>query len=219
VSDTAQKGIEAALSLTDEQRQSARLWLSVLGLLGTGSLIGVASSLYLVNNFPLLLIGLSPLGRHLVLVAAIVDPVAFMVVAVTRRMLFYVASFHLGRALGPAGIPWIEARAQRFGQVVRFFERLFAYAPRLVVLIIAGPIVSTLAGISNMRLAVFIPLATISASMRMLIVLGFGELLREYIEVVLAWIDEYWIPGTIVMVVLVALYRWRRGARTVVMED
>jgi hypothetical protein len=215
---TAQ-AVEVALGLSDEQRQATRFWLAVLGVLGTGSLVGVAFSLYLVNHYPLLLIALSPLGRHLVLVAPIVDPIAFMVVSVSRRMLFYLASFHLGRALGPVGIPWIEARAARFGQFVRFVERLFERAPHLVVLVLTGPTVAALAGISRMRLAAFVPLAAVSLTVRMLVTIYFAEWMREYIEIALVWIDEYWVPGTVLMVAGVAAYRWRRRTPLRVMED
>ncbi len=210
---------EAPSTLTREERKTTRLCLAVLGVLGTGSMLGVAFSLYLANHHPLLLIGLSPLGRHLVLVAPVVDPLAFLAVAVGRRMLFYLASFHLGRALGPRGIPWIEARAARFGRFVRWMERLFSRASHAVVLLMAGPTVSALAGISGMRAGVFVPLATLGLVLRALLVLGFAAWIREYIEVALAWIDEYWIPGTVVMVTLVALYRWRRRAPSSVMED
>ncbi len=206
-------------NLTSEERKVARLCLLVLGVLGTGSMLGVAFSLYLVNHYPLLLIAISPLGRHLVLVAPIVDPWAFLAVSVGRRMLFYLPSFYLGRALGPLGIPWIEARAARFGRFVRWMERLFARASHAVVLLMVGPTVSVLAGISGMRAAAFFPLATLSLVLRASLVLGFAAWIREYIELALAWIDEYWIPGTLVMVTLVALYRWRRGAPSAVMED
>ena len=89
----------------------------VLAILGAGSLVGVAASLYLTAHHPVLLIALSPLGRHLMLVAPRVDPVVFVVVAVTRRLLFYVACFHLGRALGPAAILWLEERSRSAGHV------------------------------------------------------------------------------------------------------
>ena len=72
--------------LGSEQQRIVRLSLTVLAVLGSGSMLGVAFSLYLVNHYPLLLIGLSPLGRHLFLVAPIVHPVAFVGVAVGRRM-------------------------------------------------------------------------------------------------------------------------------------
>jgi membrane protein DedA with SNARE-associated domain len=142
-----------------------------------------------------------------------------MVVSVSRRLLFYLASFHLGRALGSVGIPWIEARAARFGQFVRFIERLFARAPRLVVLVLSGPTVAALAGISKMSLAAFVPLSLLSLTVRMLITIYFAEWMREYIELTLAWIDEYWIPGTVLMVAGVALYRWRRRTPLRTMDD
>jgi hypothetical protein len=205
--------------LTPGSRREARLSLWVLGTLGSGSLVGVASSLYLVNHHPLLLIALSPIGRHLVLVAPIVDPVAFVAVAVLRRMLFYTASFRLGRALGPAGIPWLEARAARFAAFVRWLERLFARASHLVVLLMAGPTVSALAGVSGMRPVVFTALASTSLVARMLLILGFAEWMRVYIETILAWIDEHWIPGTVLMLVLVLAYRLLRRRPSIAMED
>jgi hypothetical protein len=212
-------GYESATALSAEQRQTTRLCLSALGVFGIGSMIGVAFSLYLVNHFPLLLVALSPLGRHIVLAVPLANPVALVSVGVGRRLLFYLASFHLGRALGPAGIPWLEARAARFGRFVRWVEGLFWRAPRLVVLLMTGPTVSALAGVSGMRTAVYLPLATVSLVARVAVMVFFGEVLREYIEVILAWINEYWLPGTLVMVVAVGIYRWRRQVPVSAIED
>ena len=206
-------------SLSPEQQRTVQICLWTLATLGSCSMIGAAFSLYLVNHFPLVLVGLSPLGRHLVLVAPTVDPAAFVAVAVGRRLLFYLACFHLGRALGPLGIPWIEARAAHFARFVRWMERLFARASHTVVLLMSGPTVAALAGISGMRTRVFVPLATASLAARMLLVLGFAEWIRVYIEIVLAWIDEYWVPGTVVMVALVVTYRLTRRAPATVLED
>jgi len=187
--------------------------LTVLGILSLGSLAGAASSLYLVNHHPLVLIALSPLGRHLLLVAPIVDPVAFVVVAVLRRMAFYLACFQMGRGLGPSGVEWLEARAARFASFVRWIERLFGRAPHAVVLLMAGPTVSGLSGMTGMRTAAFVSLATTSLVVRMLFVLGFAELLREPIQWLLARIDEYWVPGTVVLVLGALVYQWRRIRR------
>ena len=196
--------------LTGPEQRVMRLCLSALAVLGSGSMLGVASSLYLVNAYPLLLIALSPLGRHLVLVAPVVDPVAFVVVAVSRRMIFYLPCFHLGRALGPAGIPWIEARAARFGYFVRWLERLFSRASHVVVFTMAGPTVSGLAGISGMRAGVFVALASLGLVARMLLLLAFADWLRGPIEAVRALIYAYWVPGTLGIVAIIALQRWRR---------
>jgi heme A synthase len=48
----------------------------------------------------------------------------------------------------------------------------------------------------------------------MVLIIAFGEWLREPIEAILEWIDRYWIPGTVVMVSGVLVYRWfrKRGA-------
>jgi membrane protein DedA with SNARE-associated domain len=189
------------------ERRTARLCLAALGGLAASSWLGIAFSLYLVNHHPLLLVALSPLGRHLILVAPTVDPVAFVAVAVTRRMLFYLASFHLGRASGPAGITWLEMRAAHLGRFVRWLERLFARASHAVVLFMTGPTVSALAGISGMRARAFVPLAVLGLVVRMLVVVGLAEWLREPLEALLALIDEYWLPGTVLILAGIAAGR------------
>jgi membrane protein DedA with SNARE-associated domain len=205
--------------LDGKRQQRLRLSLWGIGILGTGSLIGVAFSLYLVNHAPLLLIALSPLGRHMVLVAPAVHPVAFVSVLVARRLLFYFACYTLGGALGPAGIPWLEARAARTAAFVRWMERIFSRWSRLVVLVMSGPTVSALAGMSGMRMPVFLPLATVSLVVRCLLVLGFAAWIEEYIEIARGWIEEIWLPGTVLMVAGVVLYRWKRGTPLKAMED
>ena len=193
----------------DERRLAGRsLW--VLGLLSVGSLVGLASSAYLVNHYPLLLIALSPIGRHLILVVPRVDPVAFILVGGVRRFAFYLGSFQLGRALGPPGVAWLEERAVRFARFVRWIESWFRKAPRTVVLFFAGPTVSALAGMSGMSLRTYAGLAGLSLFARLLVIYAFGELLREPIEWLLELIDAYWVQITVVTVLGVLVYqRWR----------
>jgi membrane protein DedA with SNARE-associated domain len=197
-------------TLDPAQRALARRSLSALGALSVGSMIGVASSLYLVNHYPLLLIALSPLGRHLVLVAPIVDPVAFVVVALTRRMAFYVSCFLLGRSMGPSGVVWLEERAARFARFVRWLEALFARWSKTVTFVTTGPTISALAGMSGMPMGLFVVLAGLGLLLRVIGILLFAEALREPIEWLLAWIDVYWRPGTALLVAGTLLYQWRR---------
>ena len=202
------KGI--ADQLSDEERLMVRRCLMVLGSLATLGMIGTASWMYLVNHAPLLLIAMSPIGRHLILVAPTVNPVAFTLVGGGRRMLFYLASFHLGRALGPKGLEWLEMRAKRFARWVRWLEGLFNRAPRAVVFFLPGPIMSSIAGSSGMPARQFGWLSAGALVLRMILIITFGEWLREPIEAILEWIDRYWIPGTVVMVTGVLVYRWFR---------
>ena len=194
----------------DERRLAARS-LALMGLLGACSMVGVAFSLYLVNHYPLLLVALSPIGRHLVLAAPNVDPLAFVLVAGGRRLLFYLGSFYLGSALGPTGLLWLEVKMARVARFVRFLERIFERWSYAVLLLTPGPTVSCLAGIARMPLRVYLPLVMVGLVLRMVLVILMASWLREPIEALLELIDAYWVPGTILMVLGVLVYRWKGG--------
>jgi membrane protein DedA with SNARE-associated domain len=204
---------EIAEGLSPENRRIARRCLVVLGVLSTGSLVGVGSSLYLVNNFPLLLIALSPLGRHLTLVAPIVDPVAFVLVGTLRRLCFFFPCFYLGNSLGEPGLVWLESRSERMGRLIRWLERLFKIAPRVMIFLFPGPGMSTLAGISDMPVRVYAPLVGAGLVVRMIGFILLAEWLREPLEMVLVWIDENWLPGTVILVIGIVIYRRHQASK------
>lgn len=194
-----------------EGRRIVRRSLMLLGVLSAGSLGGSASSLYLVNEYPLLLIALSPIGRHLVLVAPIVNPGAFVLIGTLRRLLFYLPCFYLGRTLGPSGLEWIAKRAPGAERFVRWLERLFERGRYVAVFLLVGPAMSTIAGNSGLSLRVWVPLVTAGLVLRMSLTLLFGEWFREPIEWLLVRIDEYKLPGTIAILVSIIAYRiWSR---------
>ncbi len=62
-----------------------------------------------------------------------------------------------------------------------------------------------------MPASVFVPLIALGLTLRMLIVVALGEYFRAPIEALLALINEYWIPGTVLLVLALALFRWRTG--------
>jgi membrane protein DedA with SNARE-associated domain len=202
---------ELGAKLSPEERRLAVRALSLMGFLGACSMVGVAFSLYLINHYPLLLVAISPIGRHLVLAAPNVDPFAFILVAGGRRLLFYVASFQLGTGLGPSGLIWLELRMARVARFVRLLERVFERWSYLVLVVIPGPTVSCLAGIARMPMRVFVPLVCVGLVLRMMIVIAMASWLREPIEALLELVDAYWVPGTILMVLGVLVYRWKGG--------
>jgi membrane protein DedA with SNARE-associated domain len=207
---------EHAATLSPEARRIARICGVMLGVMGAGSMLGVAFSLYLVNEQPLLLVALSPLGRHFVLAAPNVDPLALLAVGTVRRLAFYTTCFYLGRSLGPVGLIWLEARARHFARWVRWLERLFERAGHVVVLLFCGPTVSTLAGVGRMHLGVFLALATVSLVFRLIVLIAAAEWLREPLEQLLGVIEEYRLPGTLSLIAAILIYqviRRRRLAR------
>jgi len=202
--------VDVEADLDDNQRRVVRLCLIGLAVLGIGSMIGAMSVLYLANHFPLLLIALSPTGRHLILVAPTVHPAAFVAVATLRRLVFYVPCFILGRTLGSTALAWLETRFRGAARFVQWLDRIFQRAQYPAVFFLPGPIMSTIAGNAKMPVAIWISLIACGLVLRMLVVVWFGEWLREPIERLLELFDEYWIPGTIVLVAGTALYRWLR---------
>ena len=192
--------------------------LPLLASMSFATLVGVVASLYLANNHPLALIALSPLPRHLVLVAPTVDPAAFLLVAtapfpvVLRRVLLP------GRAFGPAALVWLELRAPRMGRFVRWLERAFAHASYPAVLLLAGPAVAVIAGAAGMKAVVFSSLAAVALMARLVLILEVGDWLSGPLEAVRSLIGIYWIPGTFLLVLGISLSRWRGRGRREEME-
>jgi membrane protein DedA with SNARE-associated domain len=60
---------------------------------------------------------------------------------------------------------------------------------------------------------IYVPLTLLGLTLRMFLVVGLGEWLREPIEALLALIDEHRVLGTAVLVTGVAVYKWRRRPR------
>jgi len=201
------------LLLTSEQRRHMRIWLGVLGGLATCSLIGSAFAMYLVSHQPLLLILLSPLARHLVLVAHSVDPVAFVVLATLRRFAFYVPCFELGREFGASAIDMLDRRLRGLRPYIGVIQRVFAAAPHVFVCAFPGPVLGTLAGSAGMRRSAYVPLVLMGLCLRMWFWLEFADWASEPIGVVLDFIDRYWIEGTILLIACIALYQWRQWRR------
>jgi len=206
-------GIDPGAGLDTEQLRTVRRCLIVLAVLGTGSMIGATSVLYLSVHFPLLLIALSPIGRHLILVAPTVDPTAFVAIGTLRRLAFYLPCFVLGRTLGPRAVAFLEVRYRGAARLFRWLERLFLRARYAAVLLMPGPIMSTIAGQAAMPTSTWISLVATGLVLRLIVIVWFGEVLREPIEQLLQLFDEYWIPGTVVLVAGTAAYQWRKRRR------
>jgi membrane protein DedA with SNARE-associated domain len=202
-------GPNGAVPLDGDAQRIARLAGGTLAVLGAGSIAGMTFGFWLVNHAPLALVLLSPIGRHLVLAAPLLDPRVFVVAVTVRRMLFYLASFYLGRSLGPPGLLWIEARAHHFGRFVRWLERIFTRWGRAVILVGAGPTTSALAGIAGMSVRTFTLLAVPSLVVRLIAIVYLAEWLEEPIRAALAWIDAHWVEGTIAMAVLIGAWQLR----------
>lgn len=199
------------LEYSPEQLRRMRIWFGVLAVLGVAGWAGTFGVARLANDLPLLLIVLSPVNRHLLLVAPTVSPAAFLSVAIARGLVSCVVGFQLGGAVGRSGLHWLDARSPGVGRFVRWVERLFERSAPAAILLLPGLLVSVLAGISGMRFGVLLALACAGLVVRMLAILGFALWFREPILWLLQFFDRNWLPITLAIVAIVVLNRWRRS--------
>ncbi len=205
----------AGLSARD--RRIVRVCLMMLAALTVGTWIGVASSPYLVNNHPLVLIGISPLSRHMILVAPLVGAPMVLLVGGLRSLAFTAVSYFLGKSLGEPGLVWIEQRAEKAGRFVRWLERFFQRWSYLAVFVFPLGVMACVAGVARMRPYGFFAAATAGITFRLSLYVLLADSIRGPIMRLLEFIRVYQVPATVVLVVGIGTYqvykRTRRGSQ------
>jgi membrane protein DedA with SNARE-associated domain len=212
---TAAAAPTAELSARD--RRIVRACLMMLAGLTVGTWIGVATSPYLVNNHPLVLIGISPLSRHMILVAPLVGAPMVLLVGGLRSLAFTAVSFFLGRSIGEPGLVWLEQRSENAGRLVRWLERFFQRWSYLAVFIFPLSVMACVAGVARMRPYGFFAAAMAGIVFRLSLYIWLAESIRGPIMSFLEFIRAYQLPATVVLVIGIVTYqvykRRRRGSR------
>jgi uncharacterized membrane protein YdjX (TVP38/TMEM64 family) len=115
----------------------------------------------------------------------------------------------MGHALGPVAVDWLEYRSPRIGRFIGWLQALFARAAYAVVFFLPGPAMSTIAGSAGMRSRVFLPIVTLGLVFRTILVIEIAEWFQEPIAHFLGWVDEYWIPSTVLILAAMAIFQWK----------
>jgi membrane protein YqaA with SNARE-associated domain len=195
------------------RRPSLRVLLIAAGILTLAASVGAAFAPILVTHAPLWLLALSPLYRHMVLVATLVDFVPFLLVALPARMLGSLLGYLMGAGYGEQSIAWMQVRAPRMGRFVRMLERWFERAAPLLLLAWPGPLFCALAGAGGMSRWLFAVLAVLGQTLQVAIAYRLGEELAPWLTPIVAFLRDYMLPTTLVCVLLVLLYHWWRRPR------
>lgn len=189
---------------------------ALLGLLTVASLVGTAFSPLLLVKAPLLLVVLSPDGRHVALVAGRVEPWLLLLVTVVRRALYSVGVYGLGAAYGDLAVTWIEARSRGLGKALRALERTFARVGALLLLALPFLTVCILAGAARTRVLIFLPALLIGHCLWVIGAVWLGTRFASEAQSVVDFFAERLFESTLVCVALVAVYqlitRRRRAA-------
>lgn len=194
-------------------RLPLRVLLIAAGVLTLVTSLGVAFSPALATHAPLSLIAVSPLYRHMVLIAPSVAFWPFLLVALPARMLGSVLGYLFGAGYGEQSIAWLQQRSPRSGRFVRVLERWFVRAAPLLLFAWPGPLFCALAGAGGMPAWRFGVLATLGQLLQVVVAYRLGEQLAPWLAPVLAFFGDYTVSTTVVCVLLVLLYHWWRRPR------
>jgi membrane protein YqaA with SNARE-associated domain len=187
---------------------------ALLVVLTVASLLGTAFSPLLLVKQPLLLVVLSPDGRHVALVAGRVEPWLLLFVTVVRRSLYGIGVYGLGAAYGDLAVAWIEARARSLGKALRALERAFARVGALLLLALPFLSVCILAGAARTRALVFVPALVLGHCLWVGTTIWLGTRFAAASQALVDFVEERLVESTLVCVALVVVYQLvtrRRG--------
>jgi membrane protein YqaA with SNARE-associated domain len=192
-----------------------RVLLAAAGVLTAMTTAGAAFAPALLTHAPLLLVALSPLYRHLVLVATRVDFLPFVLVALPARLLGSLVGYGIGAGHGEQSLAWLQSRAPRMGRLLRVLEGWFRVASVPLLLFWPGPLFCALAGAAGMQPGRFAFLAVIAQALQVAIAYRLAELIEPWLVPIVAFFREHTVSATLVCVFAVVLYRWWRRPRAV----
>lgn len=184
-----------------------RLTLVVAALASGVNALGTALSPYLLVHQPLLLVGLAPEMRHLLLAAGHVDPVLLSVVAVLRRVLSMVSTWSLGYVYGFTVVRWMERRYPRLGAKVRWIEQVYGRIGPVVLCLIPGYTVSALAGAARTPARVFLPATLLGQVLWVVVNVWIGAAITDWTAPLMDYIQAHLWETTALAVALVGAQR------------
>lgn len=191
-----------------------------IAVLSVGGILAAAFTPLLVRDAPLLLLVLESRNRYLLLAAARVDLVPFVVVGVLRRLASDPFFYLLGHWYGERGVAWAQRRAGG-GPWAQSVRRVFVRLAVPAVLLFPGALVCVLAGATGMPPRRFVALnlagsVAAVAALRLLADAAAGPL-----GAVVAFSDRNvgWLTTVFAAVTVVVLLIDRRRTRPAVTLD
>jgi membrane protein DedA with SNARE-associated domain len=198
-----------------DARTRLALLVTPIALVAIASSVGEALAPTLVVDAPLLLVGLVPRNRYLVLAAPQLAFWPFLLVGMVRLALTDPLFYLFGRQYGDRAIAWTERRVGAPGSVRRL-EGWFRRAAYPVVAIAPNNLVCVLAGATGMSVGGFLLANLGGTAARMVLIWFLGDVFSAPLLDIVEFVAEYrWILTAVtVLIVVVSVWRARRGHRS-----
>lgn len=180
-----------------------RITLLLAAIASGANALGTALSPWLLVNTPLLLVGLSPDLRHLLLVAGHVDPALLTLVAVVRRVISMVSTWSLAYVYGFTVVRWMERRYPRLGAMMRWIESFYGRVGPVVLVLIPGYTVSALAGAARTGWRIFLPATILGQVIWVLASVWIGESIAAWTAPILSFFEAHVVEATVIAATLV----------------
>jgi len=185
---------------------TARYGLVVAAITTACTIIGVALSPYLLTHHPVVLVLLSPIPRHMLLVAPSMDLPTFVLVAGARQLLATSAAVCLGLRFGEAGIAWVEQQGDRLKRGVMILRVGFRRGGLLVVFAAPYPFVAATAVAIGEPIWRVVATATVGHVAWLFVWYRFGDLASGWIAPVTAFFATYTWQSTAAFALAVSVY-------------
>lgn len=195
---------------------SRRTLVLIVGPILAVVVVGTLGNMFhpqLLKDHPLWLVAMEPRNRFLLLVAAKVDFIPFLVVATIRRLISDPLFFFLGALYGDAGVRWVERRLGDGVGIVRTIERGFSKAAPVMVLLFPGAIVCVLAGATGMRLMTFLLLNVAGTVAAVTVLYRFAEVFDGPLGAVNRFYGNNSKVLTALSIVVTVLWLWNQRRR------
>lgn len=162
---------------------------SLLFIAGTtGSNIGPA----LVDEHPLLVLGLSARNRNLFGAVPFVEPLPWALIGFSRLLLAAVCLYLVGQWYGDRALRWVESQVGELPPIYHWTERLADRAGWLAILLMPGSnIVCLFLGLRRMPFGRFVALASTGIALRLVVLWQGGQLFEDEIRSFLSAIERY----------------------------
>ncbi len=149
----------------------------------------------LITRHPLLLIGLNPRLRYLVLASPRLPVLAFFTVPLMRLVVIDLLSYFLGQWCGEAVLAWVEPRIGRARRLLLAMQRWFGRASPVLTIAFPSGIVCLLAGSSGMRPVLFTVLTVGGILLRLVAVRILATVFRSQLAGALRFIarNQAWL--------------------------
>lgn len=176
--------------------------------------LGIALSPWLIVTYPLLLVVLSPSGRHLALAVHELPLWLLIVVATARRVLALAVIWLIGAVFGRAAIGWAETRFPRITRFIHWTEGLLRRFGVPLLVVAPGFTPSLMSGVTGIPFARYLPAITLGTAFYVALTVFFGEAVAGWTLPIMAWLGAHVVEATVVCTVVVGAWKlWSRLRR------